>query len=121
MIQRLYSSFPDSWPGTGLLLLRLAIGMPLVVNALSMWSSDSEAMGVVARLTTLCCGSLVLLGLWTPVASVALALAAVWSTFFGHFDFTHLAMPLVPLSLAVLGPGAWSIDARLYGRKRIRV
>jgi putative oxidoreductase len=62
-----------------------------------------------------------LLGLWTPLASFALALAEVWPVFFGRLDFMHLAAAFVPLSLAVLGPGAWSIDARLYGRKRIRV
>jgi uncharacterized membrane protein YphA (DoxX/SURF4 family) len=121
VIQRLYSIFPDSWPGAGLLLLRLAIGMPLVVNAVATWSLGSAAGGVVARLARFCCGSLILLGLWTPVASVALALVELSSALFGHLDFMSLAVALVPLSLAVLGPGAWSIDARLYGRKRIRV
>jgi putative oxidoreductase len=77
--------------------------------------------GVGPRVTALCGGTLLLLGLWTPLASVALALAEVSAAFFGRFDFTHVAAALVPLSLAALGPGAWSIDARLYGRKRIRV
>jgi putative oxidoreductase len=121
VIQRLYSSFPDSWPGAGLLLLRLAVGIPLVVDALWTSSSGPTTGGVVSRLTALCCGSLVLLGLWTPLASVALALVEVSSAFLGHFDFMHFAAAFVPFSLAVLGPGAWSIDARLYGRKRIRV
>jgi uncharacterized membrane protein YphA (DoxX/SURF4 family) len=33
----------------------------------------------------------------------------------------YLAAALMGLGLALLGPGAWSIDARLYGRKRIHL
>jgi putative oxidoreductase len=121
VIQRLYSSFPDSWPGAGLLLLRLAVGMPFIVTALWRWPHGPGALGLISRLAALGCSSLVLLGLWTPVASLAVALAELSSTFVERFDFSQFAMGLVPLSLAVLGPGAWSVDARLYGRRRIRV
>ena len=120
MIQRLYSSFPDSWPGAGLLLLRLAIAVPLVENAVWAWSPRVGTDALVVHLTALCAGSLVLLGLWTPVVSLALALAQLVLAF-QHHNFVHSAAALVALSLALLGPGAWSIDARLYGRKRIRV
>jgi uncharacterized membrane protein YphA (DoxX/SURF4 family) len=61
-----------------------------------------------------------MLGLWTPLVSLALALTQLLLAF-EHYDFIHGAAALVVLSLALLGPGAWSIDARLYGRKRIRV
>jgi uncharacterized membrane protein YphA (DoxX/SURF4 family) len=101
--------------------LRVAVGMPAVVSAVSTWTSAPVAESVLIHGTALCCGSLLLLGLWTPLASFALALAEVSPVLFGRLDFMHLAAALVPLSLAALGPGAWSIDARLYGRKRIRV
>jgi uncharacterized membrane protein YphA (DoxX/SURF4 family) len=102
-------------------LLRLAIAVPLGVSAVWPWSPLPATGGLVARLTVLCCGSLVLLGLWTPVVSLAAALAQLGSVLLRHFDSIHLAAALAALSLALLGPGAWSIDARLYGRKRIRV
>jgi putative oxidoreductase len=121
VIQRLFSSFPDSWPGAGLLLLRLAIGVPAVVSALWILSSGPEPGRVVAHVMALSCGSLVLLGLWTPVAAGALALLQVLCALARHYDLMQLAAALVPLSLSVLGPGAWSIDAKLYGRKRLRV
>jgi putative oxidoreductase len=117
----MYSGFPDSWPGAGLLLLRLAVGLPLVVNSVPAWAADAATGGVIGHLASVCCGVLLLAGLWTPVVSVAWAFAVVALSVSKPFNLLQLAPALVPLSLAVLGPGAWSIDARVYGRKRIRV
>lgn len=80
---------------------------------------DTE--GIVFRLTELCCGILVLIGLWTPVAAVGQALLQGAFAYARHYDLMHLAAALMGLSLTLLGPGAWSIDARLYGRKRIHI
>jgi uncharacterized membrane protein YphA (DoxX/SURF4 family) len=55
------------------------------------------------------------------VAAVGAAFLQLSAAFGRHQDFMHFAWVFVPLSVAVLGPGAWSIDARLYGRRRIRV
>ncbi|HEX8765158.1 MAG TPA: hypothetical protein VF740_08355 [Candidatus Acidoferrum sp.] len=33
----------------------------------------------------------------------------------------HLLLAVLGASLAMLGPGAWSVDARLFGRKRIDI
>lgn len=121
MIQRFFSGFPDSWPGAGLLLLRLAAGIPLVVNSIWVLSFGPQPEGVVIGVTELSCGSLLLIGLWTPVAAVAQALLQTASALSRHNDVAHLATGVIGLSLALLGPGAWSIDARLYGRKRIHV
>ena len=69
-----------------------------------------------------CIGILLLAGLWTPVAGTLVAVLEVWIVCFGASD------PLIPVTLATLGatlamigPGAWSVDARLFGRKRIEV
>jgi uncharacterized membrane protein YphA (DoxX/SURF4 family) len=35
--------------------------------------------------------------------------------------FEHIVRGMIGLSVAMLGPGAWSVDARLFGRKRIDV
>jgi putative oxidoreductase len=121
VIQRLFSSFPDSCPGAGLLLLRLAAGIPLVVSAIWAWPPVPNTGDTVFRLMELGCGTLVLIGLWTPVAAVMQALLQAAAAYTMHYDLMHLAAPLAGLSLALVGPGAWSIDARLYGRKRIRV
>jgi uncharacterized membrane protein YphA (DoxX/SURF4 family) len=63
---------------------------------------------------------LVSIGLWTPI--VALAETAIQ---INRFMLVYPADPpllvtaAMGFSLALLGPGAWSLDARLFGRKRI--
>lgn len=63
-------------------------------------------------------GLLIMAGLWTPAAGVLTAFAEAWIAFSSP---AHAGVPaalaVLGLSLALIGPGAWSIDARLYGRK----
>jgi uncharacterized membrane protein YphA (DoxX/SURF4 family) len=60
------------------------------------------------------------IGLWTPLAAIAGAAIQIIVIIFGHrFELSLLVFAGVGLSLAMLGPGAWSFDARLFGRKRI--
>jgi len=65
-------------------------------------------------------GLLILGGLWTPVVGVLAGIVEVWIAF-TQPGTQPLAIMLAVLgvSLAMIGPGAWSIDARLYGRKQI--
>ena len=65
-------------------------------------------------------GLLMLGGLWTPVAGVLAGLVEAWIAF-THPGTQPLAIMLAGLaiSLAMIGPGTWSIDAELYGRKQI--
>ena len=59
-------------------------------------------------------------GLWTPLAALAGAAIQIIVIVFGHrFDLSLLVFAGAGLSLAMLGPGAWSFDARVFGRKRI--
>ena len=65
-------------------------------------------------------GILLLAGLWTPLAGAVTVVVEAW------IAFCHPATLWMPLTLAVLGgslamigPGAWSVDARLFGRQRI--
>jgi uncharacterized membrane protein YphA (DoxX/SURF4 family) len=60
------------------------------------------------------------IGLWTPLAAAAAAAIQIGVVIFGHrLDVSLLIFAAVCLSLSLLGPGAWSLDARLFGRKRI--
>ncbi len=118
-MQRLFSSFADGWPGAGLLLLRLMTGGGLLYGGItSAWSASYLALAppVIAAGG----GVLLLLGLYTPLAGAVAAIAEAW------IAFSHPGNLLAPvgliclsLSLAMIGPGAWSIDARLFGRKQI--
>jgi len=68
----------------------------------------------------------VLLGLWTPIASSILAIDELAMVFSQHLPpsgdpWTPILLVALGIGLALLGPGAWSIDARLFGRKRLQI
>ena len=119
-MQRLFSTFPNSWPGIGLLILRLAAGLSLA--AVAHVSGDLEGTaGLLARCVVGGVALLIWIGLWTPLAGVAGAAIQIIGITLGHrLDLSLVVFAAVTLSLAMLGPGAWSLDARLFGRKRIR-
>lgn len=63
-------------------------------------------------------GIFLLVGLWTPVIGALIAIIEM-STLFLHTGDSWISLILATLgaTLAMIGPGEWSIDARLYGRK----
>ena len=118
-MQRLFSSFADGSPGAGLLLLRLVTGGVLLYSGIaSAWSAPYLAMApeVIAAGG----GALLLLGLYTPVAGVVAAIVEAWIAFCHPVNlWVPIGLMSLGLSLAMIGPGAWSIDAQLFGRKQI--
>jgi putative oxidoreductase len=116
-VQRLYSTFARGWPGVGLLFLRLSAAITafhLSGGALALSRSSSKAVIEGAAALLLCAG------LWTPIAGGVLAWLAVCTAFSRTDDrWALILLAAVGLALAMLGPGAWSIDARLFGRRRM--
>ena len=110
--------FPGGWPGAGLLVLRLAAAIPLLLEGF--WVAPHD--GLYARFIAIGVGSLLLAGLWTPVAGGLQAIIEVWTIFAREAPpSTHVLLAALGVSLVMLGPGAWSVDARLFGRKRIDI
>ena len=63
---------------------------------------------------------LIWIGIWTPLAALASASIQITVAALGYrCGLQLLVVAAASLSLAMLGPGAWSLDARLFGRKRI--
>ncbi|MGA3239106.1 MAG: DoxX family protein [Bryobacteraceae bacterium] len=125
-MQRLFSSFADGWPGVGLLLLRLLTGAALIHFGIAGIRDAPPLTTVVLQSIGIGAGILLLIGLWTPVTGALAAIAKVWialSRYVSHSGDPWIAITPVVLSavLAMVGPGAWSIDARLFGRRRIDV
>jgi len=76
----------------------------------------------LAHLVATCAAALLLAGFWTPIAGVAMAVAEVSLAFsHSHDPWVHILLGALGAALAMLGPGAWSVDARLFGRKRIQI
>jgi putative oxidoreductase len=119
LLQRLFSTFANSWPGFGLLLQRLVTGTALIHNA--MLQLEAPAAGLMApEIAGAMLGLFILAGLWTPLVGALVAAVELWIVLAGGSDI-WMALMLAAFggTLAMIGPGAWSIDARLFGRKHI--
>jgi len=119
-LRRLYSTFAGGWPGTGLLLMRLVLGSILVVRgSLLLWGDPSLNITITSAILAVG-GILLMLGLWTPIVGVLVALVEAWKILTVPGDkWLYLLLGTVCAAVAMLGPGRWSIDARLFGWKRI--
>lgn len=109
--------YPSGLAGAGLLLLRLA----LVVSLLSLMQSlapvaDWRQVPVLLIAAALCIGirARLVAALSLPAALYAAAGGAASPTLI----FLHVANAAV---LAMTGAGAFSADARLFGRRRVKV
>jgi putative oxidoreductase len=123
-MQRLFSTFPNSWPGFGLLLLRFGVGIALISFGLSGFFATSGDPLALARDSIEAAGAIFLiLGLWTPVVGALIVVDELWIALSVHSSppaghWNHVFLAVLTAGVAMLGPGAWSIDARLFGRKQ---
>ncbi len=121
-MQRLFSTFPEGWPGFGLLFLRAVAAFPPAQHGIAGLLTAAPPALVVLQLVAAGAAALLLIGFWTPVAGVLMAVAEMCLVFSSSNDpWLHILLGALGASLAMLGPGAWSMDARLFGRKRIQI
>jgi len=121
-LQRLFSTFPDGWPGAGLLVLRLVAGAVLFHHAILGLPGACIALPFFLRGLAGVAGLLLLAGFWTPVAGVLVGIVELWIACAKSGDpWTPILLGTFGIALAMLGPGAWSIDARFWGRRRIEI
>jgi uncharacterized membrane protein YphA (DoxX/SURF4 family) len=67
-------------------------------------------------------GILLLIGLWTPVVGAIVAATELWIIFLLPQDLRlHILQAVFGVGLALIGPGVWSLDARLYGWRRVEI
>jgi len=122
ILQRLYSTFADRWPGVGLLLQRVLVAIMLVRFCVIHLTDSPFSISMIPHIIGACAAMLFLVGLWTPFVGTLIAVVELWVA------LTHLSDPWVSIMLAtigvtsaMLGPGAFSIDAVLFGRRHLDV
>lgn len=121
-MRRLFSTFAGGSPGAGLLLMRLAIGTAFIARGFTRLRIDPSVQLVALDVLAIASGMFLIAGLWTPVTGGLAAVLGLWNAISQSPDpwaDTYLAITAV--ALALLGPGAWSVDARLFGWRRIDV
>jgi putative oxidoreductase len=122
-LRRLFSTFAPGWPGVGLLLLRLVAGFAAMVHGITKLEAGLPLGAILLLGLGIAAGILLLAGLWTPVSGSLLAVLELWDWISTKPSdpLPNILLASIGVALALLGPGAWSVDARLFGWKRIDV
>src|ERR1700678_1330475 len=112
--------FPDGWPGRGLLLLRLVVVLILIHDGIGALMGGPQRESISLQVIAAIAAVFLLAGLWTPIAGGIVTLSELWIILAGADD-PRGAILLRELGTAFefLGPGALSVDAHLFGRKRL--
>ena len=120
-MQRLFSSFAGGWPGVGLLLQRILTAILLARFCIIELAGGSFSPAMIPHIIGGCAAILFLIGIWTPIVGGLIVIIELWVAI-THVSDPWMAIVLATLSgtVAMIGPGEWSIDARLFGRKHIR-
>ena len=126
----MFSTFPDGWPGAGLLLLRAAGGAVFFIQGIA-YFGDNRQLGFLT-LTVVCVmiavGLLLLIGLLTRFVALVAAIIGASSvlSWFPRSSFGPLATPMtavlsaaIAVAVICMGAGALSLDARMFGRREI--
>jgi len=101
--------------------MRLTAGMALALEGVQALRVGPPLGSALLQALSIGLGLLLLVGLWTPVAGALVAVTALWNVVaFGHL-WPWIMVATLGAALALIGPGAWSIDARLFGWKRLEI
>ena len=121
-MRRLYSTFAHGLPGVGLLVMRLGAGTALIDSAIERLRAGLPIESAVLHALAACAGVFLAVGLWTPIAGGLVAIIGIWTALSRlEHSWTPILLGTLGAALVMLGPGAWSLDARRFGWKRINV
>ena len=128
-LQRTFSTFPAGWVGAALLVLRVSVGATAILEVRLAVIGGHSLLNLAAAFIAVLAGLALIIGLLTPVVSAVLAAGGAAILLGLHaavlrlldsrmalFEFVVMAAVVV-----ILGPGATSIDARLFGRREVAI
>ena len=104
--------------------MRLLTSLALIHFGIDGVLASPPLTTVVLQVIGIGAGILLLVGLWTPLTGALAAIVKVAIALLRYFSHSgdpwiSILQAVLSAVLAMVGPGAWSIDARLFGRKRI--
>jgi hypothetical protein len=122
ILQRLYSTFADRWPGVGLLLQRVLVAIMLVRFCVIHLTESPFSVSMIPHIIGACAAMLFLVGLWTPYVGMLIAVVELWAAVTRVGDpWISIMLATIGATSAMLGAGAFSVDARLFGRRHLDV
>ena len=116
-MQRLFGTFPNRSAGVALLILRLAVATALISGARLCPGPETEVLLALSRIAAV----LIVVGWYTPLAAFAATLVSMCSLWVCRELELNVLMIAILVAIGLLGAGAYSVDARLYGRRRLVV
>ena len=121
-MRRLFSNFAGGWPALGLFLIRIVAGTSLIIEGIISLRAGQPASPLILGVLALLDGAMLVAGLWTPFAGF-LAIAVSAGEMLVRHENPHPGILLAAMGagLALVGPGAFSIDAWLFGLKKIDI
>jgi putative oxidoreductase len=118
-VQRLFSNFANGWPGRALLFQR-ALTAAVLTNCVVNRLTEASWSAALPEIIAAGLGIFILVGMWTPFVGTLVGLTEGWILLSRPTgSWIPLILATLGVTLAMIGPGAWSVDARLFGRKRI--
>ena len=131
-MQRLFSTFPSGMPGLALLLLRCTLGFTAIISGGAyLYNQENPAFLVlIISFFYIICGAFLLIGLMTPLAAISVLLGCVGTVIsiipaandnFTNPNLTAIYLSIMAIAVILLGPGAFSLDARMFGRREISI
>lgn len=103
------------------MLQRFVVAAVLIYGAVTHIHATPQAGSVGPQIIDAGVGLFLLAGLWTPVVGAIVAVRELWIMFSSGGDpWMPLVLATLGATSAMIGPGAWSIDARLFGRRQIK-
>ena len=107
--------FPQGGPGIGLFLLRVAAAGMFALNLTHRFNFPSLHWLLILLIGLISLG--LLIGFLTPILSVIACLAAGANLLLADqsLEVVYILRILLSAALFFLGPGAYSVDARLFG------
>lgn len=114
--------FPNGLPGAGLLLLRVGCSVSVIAGGVTTIIAAPDTQTLLLQSIALAAALLLLAGFWTPIAGLLIVVVEAWFVLLRTNSIeSSVLLATVGAALAALGPGSHSVDAKLYGRKRIQI
>lgn len=119
-VRRLFSNFASGWPALGLLLIRIVAGTFLIVDGIVTLPANQSVMSLILSVLAIGDGAMLVAGLWTPLAGLLATAVSILDIVVRHQNpAPGILLGAMAAGLALVGPGALSIDAWIFGLKKI--
>jgi putative oxidoreductase len=100
--------------------MRLVAGIALIAHGIEKFRTGQPIEPVILDLLAIGDGVLLVAGLWTPFAGSLLVVYSAWCSLVQNGNScSSIFLMTFGVALVLIGPGGWSVDAYLFGWKRI--